>query len=216
MRCNRGFTLIEMLSVIAILITLATLSLPTLSSLSNQAGRKGAVNLLLGTFEQARVAALTSGSTTYIGFANELLFNQPGSEYPYRAFVVFRDRTDTDTVGGTYVQLTRWMFLPKNISFKRERFSVVGNPSATVPYLLTLTDNSIAHLKVGDQIPAIAFNSTGTIQNPTGANDLHLFIYEGFFANNQDNFKSRDRTYFERISFQRFTGRAQLDITTIQ
>lgn len=216
MRSTRGFSLIEMLGVIAILITLATLSLPTLSALSNQAGRKGAVNLLLNTFEQARVAALTSGCTTYIGFANELLFNQAGSEYPYRAFVVFRERTDTDSPGGTYVQLTRWLFLPKNISFKRERFSVVGNPATTVPYPLTLADNSISMLKAGDQIPALAFGPTGTIQNPTGSSDLRLFIYEGFFANNQDNFKSRNATYFERISFQRFTGRAQLDITTLQ
>lgn len=207
-----GFSLIELLAVICILAIMAAMSAPVLTSLSNQSGRKGAVNILLNSFEQARVTALSNGVNAYVGFANETAFPASDSPYPYRAFILFRDRTDEDPGTGQYVAMTKWMLLPKNISFKRERYSVIGDPSLSVPHTV-ISDGSIPKVGNGTALPAIVFSPSGSIQNPTNTADLKLYIYEGFFASGKDNFISPNRTFFERLSFRRFTGRAELDIT---
>ncbi len=208
----KGFSLIELLAVITIIVIMASMSVPVLTSLSNQSGRKGAVNILLNSFEQARVTALSNGVNAYVGFANETAFPASDSPYPYRAFILFRDRTDDDPGTGQYIALTKWTLLPKNISFKSERYSVVGDPSF-VPHTVT-SDGSIPIVGNGTALPAIVFSPSGSIQNPTNTADLKLYIYEGFFALGKDNFISPNRTFFERLSFRRFTGRAELDITT--
>ncbi len=215
-RLRAGFSLLETMGVLTGVAMFASISLPAVNSLVNQSARAGAANLLLEAFEQARVSALSSGSNTYVGFANEILFPESDSEYPYRAFIIFRDRKDTDPGNGQFVALSRWQFLPKNISFKRERFSIVGAPPGSAPYALTLTDASIPRLKVGDRMPVVAFSSYGTIENPIQANELRLFLYQGFFSNGRENPTSQNTGWFDHISLQRSTGRAQLDVTTIE
>jgi type II secretory pathway pseudopilin PulG len=217
-RCA-AFTLIELLVVVTIIIVLAGLSLPSLTGIAGSTGRKGAVNVLLNTFEQARAVALENSVNTYIGFADA---NFPEETLRYRAFIVFRDRTEDDVpavgaIGATdYVALTKWETLPRTISIKSETQSVVGD------FYLTLNDTSLPRVPSGTSIPVLAFNSTGAIQSSHTTAKLRLFIYEGYYLNNQDNF-SRQKGFhqsasglFERISFSRFTGRAQLDVTTVQ
>lgn len=209
--CSSGFSLLEMLTVIVIISILAAVSAPSLMQISNSAARKGAVNVLLNAFEQARVAALTSGTNTYVGFADE---NFPNSAMRYRAFIIFRNaQTDDPASAGNYIPLTKWEPLPQKISIKTEPNSLVEG------YQLPLTDNSIPYYGNGATLPCLVFNSTGAIQQPADSDKLQLFIYEGFFANGQDNFTRNAQTssgaLFERITFSRFTGRAQLDITTL-
>ncbi len=204
------------MGVLSGVLMLASISLPAVNSLANQMARAGAANLLLEAFEQARSSALSNGTSAYIGFANESLFPERGSEYPYRAFIIFRDRKDGESGSGQFVPLSRWQFLPRNVSFKRERFSIVGDPSASAPYALELSDTSIPRLKAGDRMPAVVFSPYGNIENPSQANELRLFLYEGYFAYGKDNLKSQNTGWFERISLQRSTGRAQLDVTTIK
>ncbi|MDD5260470.1 MAG: hypothetical protein PHD76_01340 [Methylacidiphilales bacterium] len=215
-RLRGGFSLLETMGVLTGVLMLASVSLPAVNSLANQTARVGAANLLLEAFEQARVSALSNGTNAYIGFANENLFPERDSEYPYRAFVIFRDRKDSDPGSGQFVPLSRWQFLPKNISFKRERFSIVGAPPAGVPYALALSDMSIPRLKTGDRVPVVVFGPNGSIQNPSQPNELRLFLYQGFFSNGRDNLASRSTGWFERVTLQRSTGRAQLDVTTTE
>ncbi|NJK91600.1 MAG: prepilin-type N-terminal cleavage/methylation domain-containing protein [Blastochloris sp.] len=203
-----GFSLIELLAVITIIVILASMSAPVLNSLSNQAGRKGAVNILLNAFEQARIVALSQGVQAYVGFGNATTHPKD----PYRSFIIFRDRTDDDPGTGQYVAVTKWTYLPDKISFKSERLSVVGDASLA-PFELTV-DGSLPRLGNGTKIPALVFSPSGSIQNPIDPDYLKLYIYEGFYAGGKDNFTSPNRTFFERISFRRFTGRAEVDITT--
>jgi len=193
-----------------IVVILAAVSAPSLMQISNSAGRKGAVNVLLNAFEQARVAALTSGENTYVALADE---NFPNPGLRFRAFIIFRDASADEPGTGDYVVLTKWETLPRNISIKSEPNSLVEG------YDLTLTDSSIPNYNAGELLPCLVFNSAGAIQQPANPDKLQLFIYEGFFANNQDNFtrdaQSSAGALFERIRFSRFTGRAQLDISTL-
>jgi len=215
----RAFSLVELLVVVSIMAILAALSLPSIQNITGSTGRRGAVNVLLSTFEQARAAALESGANTYVGFADQ---NFPDETLRYRAFLVFRDRTEDDVPAAgdpdatLYVPLTKWEALPRKISIKSEPLSIVGD------YLLVLSDNSLPKLTGGQSLPVLAFNTAGGLQSVHSANKMRLFIYEGFYANGQDNF-SRQAAFqrssaglFERISFSRYTGRARLDVATTQ
>jgi len=200
-----------------IVVILAAVSAPSLMQISNSAGRKGAVNVLLNAFEQARVAALTSGENTYVGFATELNFDAP-SDYLYRAFIIFRDSSvdEKSNGAGNYIVLSKWEFLPKNIYFKEERLTIVGDENGAL-HTVTI-DDSIPGLSSGRAMPVIEFNDFGAVAAPVRAsrNDppISLFISENFYtASNPQG--QQTGGYFERISFSRFTGRAQLDITTL-
>jgi prepilin-type N-terminal cleavage/methylation domain-containing protein len=92
-RRSVAFSLLELLVVIAIMAVMMSLLLPAVSGFSSTAGRRGAVNILMNTFEQARVAALESGQTVYVGFADA---DFPVEEMKYSAFIVFRDATDEE------------------------------------------------------------------------------------------------------------------------
>lgn len=216
---RQGFSLIELLVVIGIMAILAAMALPSIQGLAGSAGRKGAVNSLLGTFEQARAAALETGTNTYVGFADR---HFPDESMRYRAWIVFRDRTEDDSPavgepGATqFVPLTRWETLPSRVSIKSEPLSIVED------YMLTLNDESLPRLDAGSTLPVLAFTPAGSLQAAHSAQKMRLFIYEGFYANGQDNF-SRQAAFqrsaaglFERISFSRYTGRARLDVATTQ
>ncbi len=202
----RGFSSIEMLAVLGVIALMAALAVPSIIGMSGSAGRKGAVNVLLNTFEQARVAALTSGTTTYVGFANRYF---PDENMQYRAYIVFRDRTEDDPAGaGEYIPLTRWETLPRNIYFHRETNSLVGR-NGDAPSHVILTDNSLPRLYDGAELPVIRFNSMGGIIEPTTSNHLRLFITE------RDPMSDGPGGFLEQISFARFTGRATLDVTSL-
>ncbi|MDX6766233.1 MAG: type II secretion system protein [Candidatus Methylacidiphilales bacterium] len=213
-RPSSAFTLIELLVVVGIIAILLALTIPSITGLAGSAGRKGAVNVLLNTFEQARAYALEGSVNTYVGFADK---NFPEEAMRYRAFIVFREKTDDDPAGtGEYVPLTKWETLPKTISFKSE------NQSLLADYYLALTDTSVPRLSSGAQLPVLAFNPSGAIQSLHTTARLRVFLYEGYFLNNQDNFvrqaafQRSSSGLFECITFSRFTGRAQVDVTTTQ
>lgn len=214
---RKGFSLIELLVVISIMAILAGLALPSIQGLAGSAGRRGAVNVLLGTFEQARAAALESGAITYVGFADQ---NFPDETMRYRAFIVFRERTEDDqppagAPGATqYIPLTKWEALPRRVSIKSEPLSIVGDK------LLTITDGSLPKSGNSMTLPVLGYSPSGSLLPSHSANKMRLFVYEGFYANGQDNF-SRQAAFqrsgaglFERITFSRYTGRARLDVAT--
>lgn len=211
-----GFSLIELLSVMAVIAIMTSLLLPAISGFSSTAGRRGAVNILMNTFEQARVAALQTGQTVYVGFADSSF---PVADMQYASFIVFRDATDEEKAAnmGNYVILKKWTKLPKNIAFKRINNSLIPTSGGQSQFLGLNALLSGAYQIPSEQFPAIAFNSSGVIEG--GANPLQLFLYEGYYLNGQDNFTRNAATQnsaaalFEKLSFSRYTGRVQLDIT---
>lgn len=213
---RKGFSLIELSVVVAIIVIMAGMSAPALMSLSNQAGRKGAVNILLNTFEQARVVALSTGATTYVGFADSTF---PTKEFQYRAFIIFRERTEEDPANPPFVALSKWMFLPKGISFKSLGAQLLGDTGPNNKMTFQKTDG-LPNLSTQTDLRLIGFNSSGQLAYPAGASSaqLKLFIYEGFYSAssaNKDFSTNQKNLFFERISFRRFTGRAELDVAKI-
>jgi Tfp pilus assembly protein FimT len=225
-RSTAAFTLVEMIAVVGIMLLLLGMLLPAINDALGSKGRKGAINILLNTFEQARVAALEQSTNVYIGFADR---NIPGNTtigaatqgYAYTRFIVFRDRID-ELDGPTappYIPLTKWQSLPKGIAFKSGRSTIVdGSSGGTIA--IANTDRFPGLTGQGyPSMPVLKFNNTGSISTPSTGN-LWVFLYEGFYGGGADVFtrargQSETGGLFERISLARYTGRAQLDITSI-
>lgn len=214
-RRSGGFSLLELLLVIAIMAVMVSLMLPAISGFSSTAGRRGAVSILMNTFEQARVAALESGQTVYVGFADA---DFPVEDMRYAAFIVFRTATEeekNDPAGPrNYVVLKKWTRLPKTIAFKNTAKSLVGADELKKQF--TGLASQVGSAQVDENFPCVAFNSSGAVDEPSG--NLRVFLYEGYFAGGQDNFTRNKNVQnaaglFEQISLSRYTGRAQIDIT---
>lgn len=208
---SSGFTMIELLVVLIIMGMMTVLALPALKGFSGSVGRKGAINLMLNTFEQARVAALTSGTNVYVGFADDSK-NFP-QEMQCRAFIVFRDRLDSDKAYAgsvpAYTTLTQWTLLPKGISFRKDPIS---DSSLLSDDLKTnIPSNNLPQPKAGQSIPSIpvlTFNSAGFIE--TDSKYLRILIYQGFQGDAGPNFTSQDDTSFDMLGLRKYTGRAEL------
>jgi hypothetical protein len=206
-RPQAGASLIELLAVAAIMALMATLLYSALPSLSNSAGRRGAVNILLNTFEYARIAALESGQTVYVGFADE---DFPLPEMRYAAFLVFRETSEGERAAGAgnYVVLTKWTKLPKNVAFKRVTGSLISENGGQTFSGLNAALPTSQH---DETFPSLAFNRTGAVEG--GTSPVHLYLYEGYYAGQQDIQTRRGGDLFDKISVSRYTGRAQFDVT---
>ncbi len=207
-----GFTLIEMMAVMGIMVIMMALAAPMIGDFATQAGRRGAVNILLNSFENARVAALQSGTNVYIGFADQ---NFPVEDMRYNSFIIFRDRNEYDTTPDTqqYVYLTGWRQLPDGISFQRQTNSVL-NP-ANANRTINETDN-FPQFAAGT-LPIVQFMETGGIVQPaagSGSNPLAVYIYEGFFdSTNNTEVNTSQIAGVDKFSLARFTGRIRHEIS---
>jgi prepilin-type N-terminal cleavage/methylation domain-containing protein len=126
-----GFTLLEILIVVALIAVMSTLLVPSMRGLMGIAGPRGGVNTVASAIEQARLSALESGESAYVGFPEDL----PGGDNPYSAVIVFRDtREDED---GDYVAVSRWMRLPQGIHVDASGLTESVSAGATFPKLGT-------------------------------------------------------------------------------
>lgn len=216
-RSGAAFTLVEMLAVMGIMLTLLGMLLPAINDALSSQGRKGAVNILLNTFEQARVAALEQSTNVYIGFADGNIPNNAvgacNEGFAYTHFIVFREyNAEMDPASATppkYVALTKWLSLPKGIAFKSGAGTIMNTASGGA--LAVSAADKFPSIAQDYTMPVLQFGNTGIIQMP--ASNLTLYIYEGFWSGSSDVFtRARNNSLFERITFSRFTGRAQLDI----
>jgi hypothetical protein len=208
-RAQVGASLIELLTVAAVVVLMAALLYSALSSFSSSAARRGAVNILLNTFEYARIAALESGLTVYVGFADG---DFPVEDMRYASFLVFRETSDEERISGAanYVVLKKWTKLPKNVAFKRVASSLV--PESGGQTFLGL-DAALPARQRDETFPSLAFNSSGAIEG--GNSPLQLFIYEGYYGGRQDIRTRKEGDLFEKITLSRYTGRAQFDVTAV-
>jgi type II secretory pathway pseudopilin PulG len=215
-RCRQAsaFTLVEMLAVTAIITILLGLIVPAVHAITKGAGRRAAIHQLITTFDQARVAAIKSACSVYIGFADSTF---PNVDMRHRSFILFRPRSKDDTPSvdtrgaSNYVYLTSWKKLPEGIAIKSENNSIVGAKGASIPIAPA---DRFPNLRAG-RLPVVEFNSTGGVSQPVDSKALQLFIYEGFFQNGRDVIAQADRDISDVISIARFTGRPRAEVASI-
>ncbi len=154
-----AFSLIELLVVVAVIAVLTSLMVPALPGLLGVGGRQGGVNLMSVALEQARLSAMQSGVTAYVGFP----IAAADTNAAYSSVIVFRDATDEEKqeqAGAIYKPVTKWLRLPQGIyyeagdGFEDGATNLTGIPAGGLP---KLGGQSLA------QIVAIPFDRFGKL-----------------------------------------------------
>ena len=210
---RKGFSLVEVIAVIAIIVIMAGLLAPAIKGITASAGRKGAVNVLMNTFEQARAAALETGANVYV-----VLWKR---QFPAQdSVLVVRDALEWNSGETGLVPLTRWVQLPKGILLydppKVAKNLFKADPPSGFGF--TSLPKSGGETPDLNELAIVKFTPMGTIQNPSDKDDCRLMIGEGFRGadGNETLVNSRkDAGLFDVITFRRFTGRASLDVSSL-
>jgi prepilin-type N-terminal cleavage/methylation domain-containing protein len=216
-RARSAFSLIELIAVMAIIAILLGLLAPGISAMTSTAGRKGAVNILMNTFEQARVAALESGAKVYV-----VLWQR---EWPEQdCLMVARDPVDwnPNEAGKDLIPLTRWISLPKGVLLYKPKAgssNVFGDTSYSDKLLAALPATGNAR-PTADTVGVITYAPTGVILTPSPAskNALRVIVAEGIRgAGNSVALltKNKEQGLFDIIDFRRYTGRPTLDVSSL-
>jgi len=213
MQCNYkfrrergGFSLIEMLAVMALMSVMIAMMMPLLSGFTGTAGRRGAVNSLMNTFEQARVAAVEAGAKVYVVMRRNPNLGEQDS------FIVVRERSEGLGEASTapYIVLTRWQKLPRGILF----FQAASSLTQTGVDLPVDLMGAIPGGVPSGELFGLGFNRNGQVSFPSSG-ALSLFLAEGARKDSTTTASANgaSATITERLSLRRFTGRAQLDYT---
>ncbi len=196
--------MVELMLVVAVIVIMMSLLMPAISAFGGSAGRRGAVNSLMNTFEQARASALETGSKVYVVMRRNSTVGEGDS------YLIARERSDAlgDDPAKSYIPLSPWKKMPKGILFHPAPGSLVysGNPLPAA--LISSLPGSVP----SSELYGMAFNRTGAVAFNTGAG-LTLLLAEATQAGSSVKAKAASTTITERLSFRRYTGRAQLDFT---
>jgi len=194
-----AFTLLEMLVVLAIIGILSALTLPALQGLVGASGLRGGVNSVLVTLEQARNAAIETGTDVFVGFP------APGSgetEADYSSLIVVRGPAPAaDPDDTTYKTLSRWIRLPKGIVIDAAKANLVPPPNLDAAALPRLLNRQV-------EVRAIRYDRFGRVANvPSGNDPLALLVGEGSVAAGNVTWLGPFGKNYEILSAQRLTGR---------
>jgi len=204
--------------VVAIISVLAGMLVPSVSAWSSTGGRRSAVTTLMNIFEQARVAALEAGRPVYVVFWRR--------QFPeHDAVMVLRGPQES---GGPYEQLTRWIKLPRGVLLHQPMAGQsMLSKSGSGHQLGRLGDNQTnlpkplrdAIAEPGGQLDYMEFNGFGGVAHPNRPGALKLILTEGVrgTGGTEALFSAQNQSFagFEIISLSRFTGRSQLDVSTV-
>lgn len=196
--------MVELMLVVAVIVIMMSLLMPAISGFSGSAGRRGAVNALMNAFEQARVSALETGAKVYVVMRRNSTLGETDS------YLIVRERSDSlgDDPAKSYITLSSWKKMPRGVLFHPAPGSLIY-PGNSLPGALT---DSLPGRVPSSELYGMAFNRTGAIAFNTGAG-LTLLLAEAAQTGAGVKVKQGSSTITERLSFRRYTGRAQLDFT---
>ncbi len=185
------------MGIVAIMLAAA---IPAVISLSKSSSGKSAVSTLMNTLAQARSLAVSSGSATYVVFADET------APEPYRckAFVVFQE----DKTTFAPVAVTKWFFLPTGISFEPGTGLLTAQGGTPISFKCpgTVGVTPLA-------LPFLKFDATGMVAVPTTAATLFVKIFSGSVdPSGQPSFTDNTQKTtgkLDQVTVSRFTGRVR-------
>ncbi len=186
----------ELLVVIGIISLLLVAVIPAVNSLSKSSGGKSAVSGLMNSLEQARALALSSGSATYVVFADQTT----PENYRCKAYIVFQEKNFIATA------VTKWNFLPTGISF----LPATGLLSPPTPAIAFDCPGTIGATPA---LPYIKYDSNGMVAAPTVTANLFVNFFSGFVDQGgtptYTDKKQETAQRFDQIKVAPFTGNAQ-------
>lgn len=197
---RRAFTLIEMLVVMALIAVLTALLAPALQGLMGTSGRRGGMNTASAVIEQARLAAVESGTNAYVGFP--ITAKNKTNAYSY--LIVYRDPSPLNIQETNRMAVSRWQRLPSGVFFEmNEKLGALLVTNTLVQKTLPL----LAGNESMEVIPSLVFNRFGQLQGATS--EVFLRVGDKIDPTQQDKWL-RDNNYFE-LRIQPLTGRVIVD-----
>jgi len=191
---------------------MAAAGLPALKGITGSTGRTGAINGLMSALDQTRSAAILSGANAYVVFPDQAFSTLPAtasfnpSNYVYRSYAIFRDpNPDLGETNANTVQIGKWENLPQGIALVSS--SVTGLPQTNLQISLPGSASASA-----TALRLIGFNSSGGLLNQQATNGVQ--VYEGYWNGAQGVAARTNNQIVDRITLNRFTGRAFLSIAT--
>lgn len=191
--------------VIGIIVIMLIALVPAMNSVSKSSSRKGAMNILLGAFEQARSQAIKDGQATYVVFPDSLpsgVTEDMKQQYQNHSYAIFQDDAATP---GIPKQLTPWRILPTGVSIRSNSLNYLAN---SIAFLFTP-----AGAGKTAPFPFLKFNASGEVDPSTTRNagatsgTIQFGIFEGFVASGGERDTSSSK-FTETIVVHRLTGRA--------
>jgi len=184
-----AFTLIEMLVVVAMIAMLSALLVPAMQGLMGTSGRRAGVNTLAAVLEQARLSAMESGVSAYVGFPT----TAANKTNAFSHVIVFRKPRPDEA---NLVAVTRWQKLPQSV------FVEAGANFGT-----TTMSTSNALPKLGGEtietMPVLEFNRFGQLV----PNSQPISLRVGEKIEPSGPWIRSESNFFE-LTVQSLTGRA--------
>lgn len=191
----RGFTLMEVLVTVAIIAVMSALLTPAVRGLMGVTGPRGGTNSLMAVMEQARLSAMQTGQTTFVGFP----FGASDPEVGYSSVIVFRAATAEEQAQNSveYVPVTRWIRMPPGVFIESDGLGTTENVGSGA--LPRLQNENVANLNV------IAFDRFGKLRGMTSPVEIRV----GQKAEPTGNFLPTSDQHFQ-LTVQPLTGRTQV------
>jgi prepilin-type N-terminal cleavage/methylation domain-containing protein len=175
-----GVSLIELLVVIAVIAALASLTVPAWGAITRSRANHAALSLVMGTLEQARLAATTGKKETWVLFRN----NDSLQKASLR--IVTRESAGL-------VPLGNWTMLPQGITFQTGENSLMDQKPTEEAVAAAQGSKPAAGISLG----GVMFQRSGRIGMPQqGGSALSVL------------FKAKSPPIPDPIMLSRATGRA--------
>ncbi len=196
-RRGRGFTLVEVLVVVAIIAVLSSLMVPAIRGLVGVGGRRGGMNTLSSTIEQARLAAIENGTTVYVGFP----FGAADAESAFSSVIVYRDKRDDETSASAVVPLSRWVRMPGGIFIESDSLETVPVEGAALPKLVS--SNGVSAVT---ELAVVTFDRFGKLKPDSQAVEIRVGEKTepagSFLINDENHFLLRVRPLTGRVTVE--------------
>jgi prepilin-type N-terminal cleavage/methylation domain-containing protein len=188
LRERGAFTLLEVMVTVVIIAIMSALLTPAVRGLMGISGPRGGTNALAAVLEQARLTAMESGQTTFVGFP----FGSSNEDAAFSSVIVFRQGRDDENTD--YVPVSRWVRMPQGVYLES---SSLGDSESVAGFLPKLANEDVQSVNV------LRFDRFGKLQGEASP----VVIKVGSKSEARGDFSRDGKDYFE-VTIQPLTGRA--------
>ena len=198
-----AFSLVELLAVVGIVAILSVAAVPVMRGLGGSQSSRATAQILLSALEQARTAAILSGTNAYLALPKTETTTMSLTNR-LRTYAVIRQTADQDANGfddfqtnvptaSGWVLLSKWERLPGDLQFSA---TALDQLASTDPSGLTFPGNSNS-----STLAVIGFTPGGALSDPRGTAGL-LFASANKVANGK-------AAVADRIEISEYSGRVR-------